>query len=154
VRVIRERFNADVRCSEYNCSYDVDFRVADYNNGRNSNYCNDRHDNWGNDNACHDSRNDYFTRNNGVNDTRYRTLVLSSIIIVYYEYVCYAADIDFLRCKFYTLIWTNDWSNHPDELCDFNDQETVTHFVLECPHWETCFAALVAWGSLRVTPTV
>jgi len=43
--VIRERLNADVRCSEHNCSYDVDFRVADYYNGSNSIYRNYCHDN-------------------------------------------------------------------------------------------------------------
>ena len=35
-----------------------------------------------------------------------------------------------------------------------NKPETVTHFLLECPHNETCAAVLAACNSLGLSPTI
>ena len=44
---------------------------------------------------------------------------------------------------------------HPDGLCNScNKPETVTHFLLECPHNETCSAVLAACNSLGLSPTI
>jgi len=44
---------------------------------------------------------------------------------------------------------------HPNGLCNScNKPETITHFLLECPHNETCSAVLAGCNSLGLSPTI
>ena len=44
---------------------------------------------------------------------------------------------------------------HPNGLChSCNKPETVSHFLSECPHIETCSVVLATCNSLGLSPTI
>jgi len=46
-------------------------------------------------------------------------------------------------------------NKHPNGMCDAcNKPETVTHFLLECPHNATCSAVLAACSNLKISPSI